>query len=244
MVEFPAPERLAQLADKFEGKPPEQLLTWAIETYHPKLVLFLSLGGAGGMVIADILLGLNSEVPVAYIDTGLLFAETYDFIKTFTEKYGVAPVPVRTELSLEQQAQRFGEKLWEREPDRCCALRKVAPQREFLKDYGAWITGIRRDQASTRSQTSLIEWDAAGGLAKINPLAGWTERDVWRYVADHGVPTNPLLSQGYASIGCTPCTRPVASGEDSRAGRWSGFGKTECGLHINPTNANANSNRK
>jgi phosphoadenosine phosphosulfate reductase len=134
-------------------------------------------------------------------------------------------------MTVAQQAAEYGEALWERDPDRCCELRKVIPQRELLKGFDAWITGLRRDQASTRKTTPVVARDNKFGIAKIAPLARWDERDVWRYIYEHDVPYNQLHDRGYPSIGCTNCTRTVAPGEDPRAGRWSGFAKTECGLH-------------
>jgi len=132
---------------------------------------------------------------------------------------------------LEQQALRHGEKLWERDPDLCCRLRKVEPLKEMLTGLQAWVTAIRREQSVTRANTKVVERDAKFGLIKINPLAVWSKRDVWRYILEHNVPYNPLYDLGYSSIGCTPCTTPVQINEDQRAGRWRGFQKTECGLH-------------
>jgi phosphoadenosine phosphosulfate reductase len=160
---------------------------------------------------------IDRSIPVAYLDTGLLFEETYALVETVAARYGITPIAIVPKQSVQEQKAVHGDALWAREPQRCCALRKVDPQRAFLGDYDAWITGIRRDQSSTRKQTHVVQWD---------------ERAVWRYIADHDIPYNPLLSRGYTSIGCTHCTRPVATGEDARAGRWSGFEKTECGLHV------------
>jgi phosphoadenosine phosphosulfate reductase len=134
-------------------------------------------------------------------------------------------------LSLNAQATQYGERLWERQPDLCCQLRKVDPLIEILGGLRAWITAIRRDQTPARARAGVIERDKKFGLIKINPLATWSGIDVWKYIAQHDVPYNPLKDHGYRSIGCTPCTSPVQSGEDDRAGRWRGSGKTECGLH-------------
>jgi phosphoadenosine phosphosulfate reductase len=142
------------------------------------------------------------------------------------------PLAVRPGISVGLQAARYGEALWTRDPDRCCELRKVIPQRTALARYDAWITGLRRDQGSTRRATPVAQWDDAFGLAKFSPLAAWTEREVWQYISDHDVPVNQLHARGYPSIGCTHCTRALtAADDDVRAGRWSGFTKTECGLH-------------
>jgi phosphoadenosine phosphosulfate reductase len=139
---------------------------------------------------------------------------------------------VRPELSVEAQAERHGDRLWERDPDRCCGLRKVAPLREALAGFDAWVSAIRRDQTPERARTRVVEADTRFGLVKINPLAGWTAAEVWAYLREHDVPTNPLHQRGYPSIGCTPCTTPVAPGEGERAGRWRGWTKRECGLHL------------
>ena len=184
------------------------------------------------MVLVDLVARAGLDVPVYYLETDLLFAETHELIARVHERYGIEALPVRTELSLEAQAAAYGNELWARDPDRCCALRKVEPQRRFLASYGAWITGLRRDQADTRKDVPFVQWDdRSGGLVKIAPLADWTERDVWAYLVRHDVPYNVLHDRGYPSIGCVPCTRSVKPGEDLRAGRWAGTEKVECGLH-------------
>ncbi|MGH9823125.1 MAG: phosphoadenylyl-sulfate reductase, partial [Blastocatellia bacterium] len=147
------------------------------------------------------------------------------------KRYGIEIRAVRTGLTPEMQEQLYGPKLWAREPDRCCLLRKVEPLKAALRGAAAWVTAIRRDQTLERSGAAAVEWDARWGLVKVNPLVGWTRREVWKYILQNGVPYNPLYDRGYASIGCLHCTRPVSDGEDERAGRWSGQRKTECGLH-------------
>ena len=169
--------------------------------------------------------------PVLYIDTGLLFPETYALLDTVRQRYGIEPQPVRPALTVAQQAEVEGDALWQRDPDRCCQFRKVAPLAEALQPFDAWITGLRRDGGTTRANTGLIEWSARHRLYKLQPLAFWTERDVWRYINDHDVPYNPLLDQGYPSLGCHTCTR-LPETNDPRSGRWAGFDKTECGLHL------------
>ena len=167
----------------------------------------------------------------ATIDTGLLFPETYALWRRLEERYGLTIRAVRPELSLAAQGALHGDSLWERTPDKCCEIRKVAPLRRALAGFDAWITSIRRDQTNDRSAARVVERDLRFGLTKVNPLAGWTSEDVQRYVRVHQVPVNPLHARGYPSIGCMPCTTPVASGEAPRAGRWRGSEKTECGLH-------------
>ena len=144
------------------------------------------------------------------------------------------PVTLRTitpKRTVAEQDASFGARLYERNPDQCCALRKVMPLREGLTSYLAWASGLRRDEAETRADAKVIEWDARRSMVKLNPIAAWSQDDVDAYIAEHGVLVNPLLSDGYGSVGCAPCTRRTAHGEDARAGRWSGTSKNECGLH-------------
>ena len=165
------------------------------------------------------------------LDTGLIFVETRELWRRLEARYGITIRRVTPDVTVEAQAFIHGDRLWERAPDQCCALRKVAPLEAELAQVDAWITAIRRDQTPQRANARAVEWDAKFGIAKINPLVGWTKQDVWSYLARHDVPHNPLHNQGYPSIGCRPCTTRVGSGEDDRAGRWRGAAKTECGLH-------------
>ncbi|MGH7707699.1 MAG: phosphoadenylyl-sulfate reductase [Vulcanimicrobiaceae bacterium] len=229
------PAEFDRIAGELDILGPEAILAWAVGAYHPRIVASCSFGGASGMVIVDMLQRLGGAVPIVYLDTDLLFDETYALVDRIAERYGIEPIAIRPAQTVAEQAATHGDALWARDPARCCGLRKVAPQREFLRGYDAWITGIRRDQSPARAATPVVQWDAQFGLAKINPLASWDEPMVWRYITEHGVPVNPLLARGYASIGCTPCTRPIAPGEPARTGRWSGFAKTECGLHFTDT---------
>ena len=234
----PSRDDLAEIGEELEGSLPQDILRWALATYAPRITLACSFGGPSGMALLDMALRLDPSIPVFYLDTGLLFPETYALVAEVSAHYGITPRAVRPGISVAQQAKRHGDALWERDPDRCCELRKVRPQQRALKGFDAWITGLRRDQSSTRRVTPVVQWDAKFGLAKISPLAEWTEREVWQYLSAHHVPYNQLHASGYPSIGCVPCTRPIAAGEDPRAGRWSGFAKTECGLHtpLNPMN--------
>jgi phosphoadenosine phosphosulfate reductase len=170
---------------------------------------------------------------VLYIDTGLLFDDTYRLIEEVRRRYKVELIPVRPARSVEQQAIDEGQSLWLHDPDRCCGLRKVQPLADVLQPFAAWVTGVRRSNSPSRSSTPLIEWSSKYELVKLNPLAFWSDRDVWRYVYKHNVPYNPLLEQGYTSIGCATCTS-LPNGDTARSGRWAGFNKTECGLHIEP----------
>lgn len=224
-------DELECVARELDGITPQEILGWALEEYRPRITLACSFGGPSGMVLLDMAMRLDATIPVFYLDTGLLFPQTYALVEEVSRRYRITPRAVSPALPVARQAALYGDELWARDPDRCCALRKVTPQREMLRDFDAWITGLRRDQAPTRRATPVVGWDAKFGLAKVSPLAHWSEREVWRYIADHDIPYNALHDQGYPSIGCTHCTRPIAAHEDPRAGRWSGFAKVECGLH-------------
>jgi phosphoadenosine phosphosulfate reductase len=202
----------------------------ALREHRGKIALACSFGGAGGMVLVDLLASIDRSVPVYFLDTGLLFAETYALVARTRERYGIDPIAVRPAYSVAEQAQLFGDELWARDPDACCDLRKVAPNRRFLADYDAWISGLRREQSATREDVTFRDVNENGKI-RFAPLADWTQADVDAYVAVHDVPYNELNDRGYPSVGCTYCTRAVAPGEDPRAARWPGFVKTECGLH-------------
>ena len=223
-------EELERLNEHFQNQPPEALLTWATQTFHPRLALTCSFSGPSGMVLLDMVVRSGLDMTVIFLDTDLLFPETYELAALAEQRYGIPIQRRRPALSLEEQDRQEGPHLYARDPDRCCHLRKVTPLAETLRDYDAWISGIRRDQSNTRATVHLLEWNTRHNLVKINPLAFWSDRQVWTYIHTHRVPYNPLLDQGYPSIGCVPCTRP-ASTDDPRAGRWVGFAKTECGLH-------------
>jgi phosphoadenosine phosphosulfate reductase len=208
----------------------ERIVRRTLSDHAGRVALACSFGGPSGMALLDLTLRIDPSVPVYYLDTGLLFPETLALVERVASRYAVTPIAVRPELSVEAQAERYGEALWSTDPDRCCALRKVAPNRAFLRTFDAWLTGIRRTQSTTRSDLDPVQTDA-DGIYKVSPLYDWTDDDVWDYVNANGVPVNALHSEGYPSIGCFPCTRPVAAGEGHRDGRWTGFAKTECGLH-------------
>ena len=223
-------EDLKLISDEFEKAPPEAVLRWAVEEFGPDVALATGFG-AEGCVLVAMLSAINPGTRIFYLDTDLLFPETYALRDQLEARYGVRFERRATRLSLSAQAAEYGERLWERRPDLCCQLRKVEPLKEMLSGLRAWVTAIRRDQSPARARIGIVERDEKFGLIKINPLAGWSSRDVWNYVAKHDVPYNPLHDHGYPSIGCAPCTTPVQIGEDPRAGRWRGTGKTECGLH-------------
>ncbi len=209
----------------------EELLRWALEHYHPEVALASSFG-AEDVVLIDLAAREREAFRVFTLDTDFLFPETYELIEKIERRYVITVERSRASLTPSEQASVYGDALWARQPDICCQLRKVEPLKQKLAQLRAWVTGIRREQAPTRANAKKLEWDAAFGLVKLNPLADWTWTQVWDYIRAHDVPYNPLHDRSYPSIGCIHCTRPVQPGEDPRAGRWSGFTKTECGLHV------------
>lgn len=209
----------------------QELLAWAAREFGENTALASSFG-AEDVVLIDIISRIDAPFAVFTLDTDFLFPETHELISRIEERYGIKLERLHPRLSPEFQAREFGDELWKRQPDLCCQMRKVEPLAQRLRASSAWITGIRREQSPTRANARKLEWDAKFGLVKLNPIADWTEARVWEYIHFHNVPYNPLHDHGYPSIGCTHCTRAVLPGEDARAGRWSGFAKTECGLHV------------
>jgi phosphoadenosine phosphosulfate reductase len=224
-------QQIAALQGEVESWKPEQILRWSLTRFGPSMAVASSFG-AEDVALIDLVSHMGSKFRVFTLDTDFLFPETYALIDTIERRYGIEVERTRPELTPEEQAAKFGPALWSTRPDQCCDIRKVEPLKKQLAGLRAWVTGVRRDQAPTRGNTKKIEWDAKFGLVKINPLADWTWPQVWDYIKANGVPYNPLHDQNYPSIGCTYCTRSVESGEDPRAGRWSGFTKIECGLHL------------
>jgi phosphoadenosine phosphosulfate reductase len=225
-------KELSHAAEGLERSSPQEILSWAVDAYGEDLTLSVSFGNPEGMVLLDMLSRITDRARVFTLDTGFLFEETIRFREEVMKRYSLPLEVLRPELSVEEQVECYGPELYSCAPDLCCDIRKIEPQRKFLRDYGAWVTGIRRDQTLQRASTPVVALDEYFGVAKISPLAGWSVDDVEEYVRQYDVPLNPLLSMGYRSIGCEPCTRPVAPGEDARAGRWPGMDKTECGLHF------------
>lgn len=207
-----------------------EVLRWADKIFGHEMALATGFG-AEGCVLVSMLSEINPNARFFYLDTDLLFPETYHLRNELEKKYGITFERKASKVSLEEQTIKYGERLWESDSNLCCNLRKVEPLREMLTNLTAWITAIRRDQSTARTNSGIIEHDKKFGLIKINPLAGWTKRDVWRYIVSNEVPYNPLHDQNYPSIGCRPCTSKVQIGEDDRSGRWRGKEKTECGLH-------------
>ncbi len=173
---------------------------------------------------------INPEARFFYLDTDVLFPETYETRDRLAEHLGVEFDRFHN-LTLDEQAEQHGDELWKRDPDSCCGLRKVEPMRRALSSVDCWVAGVRREDSTNRAKTPKFGWDKRFGLWKLNPLADWTERDVWNYIREHHLPYNPLHDHGYPSIGCTHCTQPVGPGGSPRDGRWVGVAKTECGIN-------------
>jgi phosphoadenosine phosphosulfate reductase len=223
-------------AAQLEDATPAEILRWAADTLAPRLG-FATGFGVEGCVLIDLAASAGLPVDIFTLDTGVLFPETYELWRRLDARYGVTIRGVRPPLTIEEQAAKHGDALWARDPDACCRMRKVEPLAAEAAKFDGWISAIRRDQTADRATAKPVERDRRFGIVKVNPLVRWTVKDVWRHVADHDVPYNPLHDQGYPSIGCAPCTSAVAEGEDPRAGRWRGTGKTECGLHVVPASA-------
>ena len=222
---------LSYLNERFQAAHPMELLEWINASFALGEVVMATGFGAEGVVLIDMLVRINKKFPIFYLDTEVLFPETYQLHDQLEQRYGIRFIQQTPALSLVEQANLYGDKLWERIPDQCCHLRKVEPLRAVLRERSGWITAIRRGQSPARAQAQALEWDARFGLHKFNPLVAWSKEEVWGYIALHDLPHNSLYDQGYASIGCVHCTTAVAQGEAERAGRWRGFQKTECGLH-------------
>ncbi len=229
---LPGPKGLEREAGRLEGADPREVIEWAVETYGEGLALSASFGGGEGMALLDMISRITDKVTVLTIDTGFIFKETADFREEVMRRYKLPVEVLRPALSVEEQVERYGEQMRTCTPDLCCQVRKIEPLQRALGRYDAWMTGIRREQTPQRANTKVVAWEERYGAAKIAPMPGWTDEQVWEYVNTHNVPVTPLLHQGYKSIGCEPQTRPVHDDEDPRAGRWAGTDKTECGIHF------------
>lgn len=215
---------------EFENNTPQETLKWAIDRFYPRIALASSFGPEDN-VLMHMIKKIQPELKIFFLDTSFHFKETIELKERLRNEGKLNIVEYTPEISIEEQEKKYGERLFEKDPDLCCKIRKVEPLERALKGLDAWITGLRREQAPTRKGIGIVERDRRG-LYKINPLARWTYKDVWDYIMSNNIPYNPLHDRGYPSIGCKPCTRPVKHGEDQRAGRWSAKGKTECGIHL------------
>ena len=212
-----------------ETASPQEILRWAVDTFGDEFVIASSMGDG---LLASLVSSVAPGVDVLFLDTGYHFAETIGTRDAVAQVYDVNVRTMLPLLTVAEQDASHGPRLHDRDPNACCALRKVEPLARGLAPYVAWASGIRRDEATTRRDIGVVEWDAKRSMVKVNPIATWTQADVDAYIAEHGVLVNPLADDGYPSIGCAPCTQRVAPGEDPRSGRWAGSSKTECGLHV------------
>jgi phosphoadenosine phosphosulfate reductase len=206
----------------------EQVLAWTAETFGERFIVASNMQDA---VLVELAARARPGVDVLFLDTGYHFAETIGTRDAAAAVYGVRIVNARPEQTVAEQDSLLGKDLFAREPNRCCALRKVVPLQRTLAGYDAWVTGVRRVEAPTRAGTPLVTYDEKFDLVKVNPIAAWTDEDMDAYIAEHHILVNPLVAEGYPSIGCAPCTVKPAPGADKRSGRWAGTGKIECGLH-------------
>ena len=227
-----SPEELRELVShvgaELELAPAETILEWAVATFGERFCITSSMADA---VLSHLASTVAPGIDVVFLDTGYHFAETIGTRDAVEATLPVNLVTIRPRQSVEEQDAEHGRELFRTDPDRCCALRKVAPLTDSLAGYDAWATGLRRAETHNRVIAPVVGWDARKGKVKVSPLARWSDEQVERYVVEHGVLVNPLVHDGYPSIGCWPCTRRVAPGDDPRSGRWAGTAKTECGIH-------------
>jgi phosphoadenosine phosphosulfate reductase len=217
-----------EAAERLESASATDILAWAVETFGDRLCVLSSMADA---VVSSLASTVQPGIDVVFLDTGYHFAETIgtrDAVATVYDVNVISAVPLRT---VAEQDLDEGRDLFARDPDRCCALRKVAPMNAALEPYDAWITGLRRDESPTRANTPVVQWDPKRRKVKINPIARWDQATVDTYVAENHVLVNPLIDEGFLSVGCWPCTKKVEAGADARSGRWAGSAKTECGIH-------------
>jgi phosphoadenosine phosphosulfate reductase len=217
------------IAADLEHSTAEETLEWMFENFGERHYIACSFQKTSS-VTAHMASRINPEARFFYLDTEVLFEESYETRDRLAEALGISFDRFHN-LTLAEQEAEHGPELWNRDPDACCGIRKVEPMRRALSSVDCWAAGVRRADSSSRSKTPKFGWDKRFNLWKLNPLADWTERDVWNYIREHHLPYNPLHDHGYPSIGCTHCTKPVGPGGDLREGRWSGLAKTECGIN-------------
>ena len=229
----PTDALLAELQRKsreLEGATAEAILRWTVERFAPRFTMATAFGPEG-MVLIHMLAEIAPETTIFNLDTGYQFAETLELCERVRERYGIVVERKQPALGVAEYEALHGGPLYKTNPDQCCFDRKVRQLHDAIRGMHAWASAIRRDQSTDRAQAPIVGWDKKFRLVKVSPLANWTKSQIWKMITDHDIPYNPLHDRGYPSIGCWPCTRAVLLGEDDRAGRWSGFAKTECGLH-------------
>jgi len=217
------------VADGLERRSAREAPEWLFETFGESHYIACSFQKTSSVTV-HLATEINPAARFFYLDTDVLFPETYETRDRFAERFGVEFDRFHN-LTLEEQAALHGDELWKRNPDACCGIRKVEPMKRALSGVDSWVSGIRRGDSATRASAPKFAWDKRFELWKLNPLADWSERDVWNHIREHQLPYNPLHDRGYPSIGCTHCTQPVGAGGDPRAGRWVGTAKSECGIN-------------
>lgn len=223
-------EELAAVSNELEGATPQAILQWAVERFAPKFTMATAFGPEG-MTIIHMLAEIAPQTPIFNLDTGYQFQETLELREEIKRRYGITVELKQPAQTVSEYEAANGGPVYSHDPNRCCFDRKLTVLRQAAEGFDAWASAIRRDQSSDRAKAPIVGWDKKFGLVKVSPLANWTKKDVWGMIATENIPYNLLHDKGYTSIGCWPCTRSVLPGEDERAGRWSGFAKTECGLH-------------
>lgn len=222
-------ELALEAADALEGASAQDVIRWATDTFGDRICITSSMTDA---VIIHLVSQVRPGINVVFLDTGYHFAETIGTRDAVSAVYPVNVINVTPAQTVAEQDEEMGSRLYSRNPDLCCYLRKVVPLEQALDPYDAWFTGIRRDETDARSDTRAVQWDNRREMVKVNPIVDWTAEQVDAYVAENNVLVNPLVSEGYPSIGCATCTSRVEAGADARSGRWAGTGKSECGIHI------------
>jgi phosphoadenosine phosphosulfate reductase len=229
-----AADELATINRDFEHAHPFQIIQWALVKQEFERVAIASAFQADGTVVIHMATQIRPDIPILFLETGYQFAETLAFKEQLVDRLGLNVVDLVGDYTVERQTEEFGPRLFERDPEKCCDLNKVKPMFEALRGLDGWITAFRRESSPTRATSPFVqqyELEPGRSIVKVNPVAAWTRRDVWAYLAEHDIPHNPLYDLGYASIGCAPCTRLRFTGEPERAGRWAGLSKWECGIH-------------
>lgn len=222
---------IAVMNENFKNADPGAILEWTYSEFGPKAVLGTGFGPSGVVLMHHL---HESDLPVRAfcLDTGLLFDETYTLWKTLERRLNITIEKVSPILTLEGQKSKYGNELWKADADKCCQIRKVLPLRKYLANKSAWITGLRRSQSEFREKIDKIEWDSTNNVVKVNPLADWSQENVWWYIKEYNLPYNPMHDEGFPSIGCIPCTTKASEENDERSGRWQNSSKTECGIHV------------
>jgi phosphoadenosine phosphosulfate reductase len=227
------PELSAELqarSTELESATPESILRWTVSRFAPRFTMATAFGPEG-MVLIHMLAEIAPDTPIFNLETGYQFPETLELRERVRERYGIQIEFKRPELTVQEYEAFHGGPVYKANPDQCCRDRKIAVLHTAIRGMHAWASAIRRDQSPDRAVAPIVGWDKKFNLVKVSPLANWTKQQIWKLITDHNIPFNPLHDRGYPSVGCWPCTRAVLFGEDDRAGRWSGFAKTECGLH-------------